>query len=126
MPKLKSETTDLERANYIEAALDMDHLLGNAISMLTTRRNAIADAVETLAINVQIPSLVAQQATIRAELAAFLADATAINPLTQEQVEVIKGRSEGLDAMIANAQNANSILVLVTAAANEWNNSRSA
>ena len=121
MAKSKSDTTDAERADYMEAGMTMDHFLSHAIALLQTRSGLTTDQAETLAINVQIPQLQAEQAKIRAEIAAFLAETSEINPPTDAQVTDIQNRSQQLDAMTANSNNANSILTLVTAALTTWN-----
>ena len=114
-----------EALNYINTSNDVDFLLTKAIAYLR-RRHPTASPQEQLDIEAQIPLMEGKQANIRADKTAFNAETLAINPPTKPQIDTIRKHSTDLDTMITNSQNANSILVLVTAAANEWNNTRSA
>ena len=124
MAQLKSECSDGERADYIESGMAMDSFLSNAIAMLQTRRSLTTDQAEALFIGVQIPKLQAEQAKIRAEMAAYIAGKLAINPPSDADFAKIQAQSAELDSTTASSDDANAILAVVTAGLETWNSTR--
>jgi len=124
MANTKSQCNAGQKSNYFESGMLMDAFLSNAIAMLQTRRALTTNSAEALSIGVQIPALQAQQAKIRADMAAFSAGNSAINPPSDAQVATIQAQSTALDGMTAAGDDANAILTVVNTALGVWNTTR--
>ena len=124
MPKLKNETTPEEQANYLTAGLNLDKVLGDAITLLNTRKVLFANAEETRLITAQVGQLEAEKSKAFAEVLAFLAETLSVNPPTSAQVTDMETRSKSLDQMTANSVTTAAILALTTAALADWQTTR--
>jgi hypothetical protein len=102
----------------------MDGFLSNAIAMLQTRRSLTTDQAEALSIGVEIPSLQAEQAKVRADMAAFLAEKSAITPPLESDYQAIQNQSAQLDGLTAASTKAGAIIDLAAAALKVWNSTR--
>ena len=121
MALTKSQCNGAQKGNYLESGMLMDSFLSNAISMLQTRKMLTTNSAEALNIGIQIPTLQAEQAKIRAQMAAYSAGKNAINPPTDPQVAAIQAESTALDGMTAASDDLNAILGVVSTGLGIWN-----
>src|SRR5689334_6016340 len=98
MAVTKTDATDKERANYIEADLTTERSIGKLIAQLQTREmNAGPD--ESRTITVAVATLEAERARVRADLTAFLAETSRVNPPTDEELSKIRDLATQIDGM---------------------------
>lgn len=120
----KSQTTDAQDLNYVNTALALDQVLGDAIALMQARKVLYANAPESQRITVEVAKLEAEQAKAYAELLAFQAEQLLITPPSDKQAEDMLKRSKKLDAMVAAATTTGAIIELTTAALRDWEATR--
>jgi hypothetical protein len=123
-PILKTEASARQRANFLEAGLETEAGLEEAIRLLTLRRGQERDAEDRRRLRSQLLEIEAEREKVHADLISFLSETFRFTPPSVSEVNEIKGATRVLYSMVANNVSIDHIMDAADKVLNRWSRHR--
>lgn len=123
-PILKTEASARQRANFLEAGLEAEAGLEEAIRLLTLRRAREVDEEDRQRLRSQMLEIEAERARVHADLISFLSEAFRFTPPSVSEVNEIKDATRLLHSMVAEDVSIDQIMDAADTVLNRWSRHR--
>lgn len=123
MSVTRSQATEQQRANFLEAGVNTRTAIETAIRLLRARQALTGDPDEARRITVALLELESDAAKVQADIVAFLSEQRSIEPPSAQQLERVKDAARRIEGFTANAAITNSLLATTTELISQWNRS---
>lgn len=121
---LRAHATAYQRAEYLEAGLEVQTGLEEAIRLIEIQRNSLSNADERRDSATQLLGLRAAHAGVRADLIGFLSDTFRLQPPIAEDVVDIKETSRTLYGMLPGRDSVRDIVHVAELLVTKWARTR--
>jgi hypothetical protein len=101
-PILKTQASAKERANYLEAGLETEAGLEEAIRLLGLQHGQTSDSESRRRLRSQLLELEAERSKVHADLISFLLETFRLLPPTTSEVNEVKDAARVLYSMVAD------------------------
>lgn len=123
-PILKTEASARQRANFLEAGLEAEAGLEEAIRLLTLQRGQERDAEDRRRLRSQLLEIEAEREKVHADLISFLSETFRFTPPSVSEVNGIKDATRVLYSMVADDVSIDQIMDAADAVLNRWSRHR--
>jgi hypothetical protein len=123
-PILKTEASARQRANYLEAGLETEAGLEEAIRLLQLRRGQELDAEDCRRLRSQLTEIEAEREKVHADLISFLSETFRFMPPSVSEVNEIKDATRVLYSMVADDVSIEQIMHATHMVLNRWSRHR--
>jgi len=122
----KSQASAEQRAYYLEAGLEVQAGLEEAIRLIKIQRNAISDPDERRRVRTHILGLRAAHANVLADLVGFLSDSFRLRAPDQSDLSEFKHSSRTIFAMLPGRSSLRDIMLTADRLLQKWAETRPA
>jgi len=123
---LKAQATPEQRARYLEAGLEVQAGLEEAIRLIKVQRSAISDPDERRRVRTHILGLRAAHAHILADLVGFLSDSFRLRAPQASDLSDIKEMSRAMYGMLPGSSSLRDIMLTANRLLAKWAGTRPA
>lgn len=121
---LKARATPDQRARYLEAGLEVQAGLEEAIRLIKVQRSAMSDPEERRRVKTHVLRLRAAHANILSDLMGFLSDSFRLRALEAEDLASIKEVSRAMYGMLPGCASLGDIMLTADRLVSKWAETR--
>lgn len=123
-PILKTEASARQRANYLEAGLETEAGLEEAMRLLRLRSRRTRDPDDRRGLRSQLLEIEAEREKVHADLVSFLSETFRLAPPNTSEVNEIKDATRALSGMVADHVSIDQIMDATEELLNKWSRHR--